>query len=69
MITTVEVSCLSGTELDKCNRFHRHVMDSGSMSINLKTSTPLPNTVTVIVYATYTKDLIIDGDRVITEAF
>ena len=54
---------------DKCNRFHRHVMDSGSMSINLKTSTPLPNTVTVIVYATYTKDLIIDGDRVITEAF
>ena len=54
---------------DKCNRFHRHVMDSGSMSINLKTRTPLPNTVTVIVYATYTKDLIIDGDRVITEAF
>ena len=54
---------------DKCNRFHRHVMDSGSMSINLKTSVPLPNTVTVIVYATYTKDLIIDGDRVITEAF
>ena len=54
---------------DKCNRFHRHVMDSGSMSINLKTSAPLGNTVTVIVYATYTKDLIIDGDRVITEAF
>jgi len=54
---------------DKCNRFHRHITDSGSLSINLKTRTALPNNVTVIVYATYSKDLIIDGDRVLTAAF
>ena len=54
---------------DKCNRFHRHAMDSGSISINLKTRTPLVSTVTVIIYATYSRDLVIDGDRVLTEAF
>ena len=54
---------------DKCNRFHRHMMDSGSMSINIKTKTPLEKTVTVIIYATYSRDLEFDGDRVITEAF
>ena len=54
---------------DKCNRFHRHMMDSGSMSINIKTKTPLEKTVTVISYATYSRDLEFDGDRVLTEAF
>ena len=54
---------------DKCNRFHRHVSDSGAISINLKSRTPLSNSITVIVYATYSKDLIIDGDRVLTAAF
>ena len=43
---------------DKCNRFHRHTTDSGSISINLKTRTLLDRTVTVIIYATYSKDLI-----------
>ena len=54
---------------DKCNRFHRHAMDSGSISINLKTRTPLANTVTVIIYATYSRDIVIDGNKVLTEAF
>ena len=54
---------------DKCNRYHRHVMDSGSMSINIKTKSPLEKTVTVIIYATYTRDLELVDDRVITEVF
>ena len=54
---------------DKCNRFHRHAMDSGSISINLKTRVPLANTVTVIIYATYSRDIVIDGNKVLTEAF
>ena len=54
---------------DKCNRFHRHISDSGSISINLKTREPLQQTVTVVIYATYSKDLIIDGERVLTDAF
>ena len=41
---------------DKCNRFHRHISDSGAISINLKTRTVLTNSVTVIIYATYSKD-------------
>ena len=54
---------------DKCNRFHRHISDSGSISINLKTRTVLTNSVTLIIYATYSKDLIIEGDNVLTTAF
>ena len=54
---------------DRCNRFHRHITDSGSISINLKSRRELAKTVTVIIYATYSKDLIIDGDKVLTEAF
>ena len=54
---------------DKCNRFHRHEMDSGSIDVNIKTKTALTNTVTVIIYATYSSDLIIDSDKVITTVF
>ena len=54
---------------DKCNRFHRHITDSGSISINLKTRKVLDRTVTVIIYATYSKDLVIDGDKILTDAF
>ena len=47
---------------DKCNRFHRHHMDSGSIDINLKLGTALTTGVFVIVYATYSSDLkIING--------
>ena len=54
---------------DKCNRYHRHIMESGSMSINIKTKSPLEKTVIVIIYATYSRDLEFDGDKVLTEAF
>jgi hypothetical protein len=57
--------------MEKCNRFHRHPHDSGTIDINLRTSTNLPNTVTVIVYATYSSELIIDdtGNAVIVKTF
>lgn len=45
---------------DKCNRFHRHIMDSGTMDINLKAHSNLPENATVIIYATYSTDLVID---------
>merc|ERR1712208_204025 len=54
---------------DRCNRFHKHITDSGSISINLKSRQALARTVTVIIYATYSKDLVIDGDKVLTDAF
>ena len=54
---------------DKCNRFHRHIMESGTMSVNIKTKTPLEKTVVVIIYPTYSRDLEFDGDKVLTEAF
>ena len=47
---------------DKCNRFHRHTMKGGTMDINLKTHTNLPETATVIIYATYSTDLVIDNN-------
>jgi len=50
---------------DKCNRYHRHEMDSGSIDVNLKTNTPLTNTVTVIIYATYSTDIQIDGENIL----
>ena len=54
---------------DKCNRFHRHEMDSGSIDVNIKTKSSLTETVTVIIYATYSTDLTIDMDRVIVPIF
>ena len=54
---------------DKCNRFHRHKQDSGSIDVHLKTKTPLTKTVTVVMYATYSADLLFAGDTVITPNF
>ena len=51
---------------DRCNRFHRHIPDSGAMSINIKSKKELTDTVRVIVYATYSKDLIFDQDNNVT---
>ena len=48
---------------DRCNRFHRHMTESGSISINIKTKKEIQSTVSVIVYATYSKDLLIDKDN------
>ena len=44
-------------------------MESGSIDINLKTGTPLPETAVVIIYATYSTDLVIDGDKVLKFMF
>ena len=51
---------------DRCNRFHRHISDSGSMSINIKSSKEPTDTVRVIVYATYSKDLLLDQDKIVS---
>ena len=54
---------------DRCNRFHRHIPDSGAMSINIKSKKELTDTVRVIVYATYSKDLIFDQDNIVSTFF
>ena len=54
---------------DKCNRFHRHIMESGNIDVNLKTGTALSETALVIIYGTYSTDLVIDGDTVIKYMF
>ena len=54
---------------DKCNRFHRHKQDSGSIDVHLKTKTALKKTVTIVIYATYSADLVIAGDTVVTPNF
>ena len=54
---------------DKCNRYHRHKMDSGTIDINIKTKQPLKDTVTVIVYATYSSDIVIEEGKVHVQNF
>ena len=54
---------------DKCNRFHRHQQPSGSIDVHIRTKTPLTETVTVVMYATYSTDLILKGDKVITSTY
>ena len=49
---------------DKCNRYHRQRIGGGNIDINIKTGTPLNETVTVIVYATYSSDIIINDRKV-----
>ena len=51
---------------EKCNRFHRHKSDSGSIDINMRTKTDLQNVVTVIVYATYSSEIIIDDSDTVS---
>ena len=54
---------------DRCNRFHRHIQDNGSIDIYLKTKSPLTKTVTVVIYATYSAVLVFKGDSVIIQNF
>lgn len=51
---------------EKCNRFHRHPADSGTIDINIRTKTNLPGTVTVIVYATYSSEIYIDDQNIVS---
>ena len=54
---------------DKCNRFHRHAMDSGSIDINIKLGSALNKPVSVIVYATYSSDIKINNQKVEIKKF
>ena len=45
---------------DKCNRYHRHQMDGGTLDTNINLKASVDETLTVIIYATYSTDLIID---------
>ncbi len=55
---------------DKCNRYHRHTPSSGIIDLNLRIKTSLTNTMSIILYATYSSDLVIDKDnRVSVERF
>lgn len=51
---------------EKCNRFHRHPHDSGTIDVHIRTRTNLPNTVTVLVYATYSSEIIIDDTNTVS---
>ena len=46
---------------DNCSR---HRMGSGAIDFNVKTGTALTETVTAIVYATYSPDIIVEDGRV-----
>ena len=54
---------------DKCNRFHRHQQESVSIDVHIRTKAVLAETVTVVMYATYSADLVLDGSKVITPNF
>ena len=54
---------------DKCNRYHKHHTDSGTIDINLKTETPLSKNIKIVIYATYGTSLAIDWNTVITPIF
>ena len=54
---------------DNYNRYHRHKMGGGTIDINIKTQTALTETFTVIVYATYSSDIIIEDGRVLLTKF
>ena len=49
---------------DKFNGYHSHKMDSGTIDVNIKTKQSLTETVTVIVYAIYSSDIIIKDEKV-----
>ena len=45
---------------DLCNRFHRHIPNSGNIDINLKLKNETTKTIKVILYASYAIDVFID---------
>ena len=50
----------------KCNRYHRHPFDSGTIDINIRTRQNLPSTINVMVYATYSSEIVIDDAYAVT---
>ena len=47
---------------DKCNRFHRHDLGIGNLDINIKLAEETSKTMKILVYSTYSHDMIIDKD-------
>ena len=47
---------------DLCNRYHRHIPNSGNIDVNLKLKNETDKTVKVILYATYATDVYIDNN-------
>ena len=45
---------------EKCNRFHRHPHDSGTIDVNIRSRANLTSTVTVVIYATYSSEIVMD---------
>ena len=45
---------------EKCNRFHRHPHDTGTIDINIRSKTNLTSNVVVVIYATYSSEIISD---------
>ena len=55
---------------DKCNRYHRHRTGTGTIDVNITTRSQLTATVTVIVYATYSSDIMIEeGNKAVVAIF
>ena len=53
----------------KTNRARRYIMEGGSLGVNLQLDTKLPENMQVIVYATYSSDILLKGTEVITKSF
>jgi len=51
---------------DLCNGYHDHPDNSGYVSLDLRFKNPLPENITVIIYATYNEALLIDRDGNVT---
>lgn len=51
---------------DLCNNYHDHPDNSGYVSLDLRFSKALPTNITVIIYATYNENLLIDRDGNVT---
>jgi len=51
---------------DLCNNYHDHPDNTGYVSLDLRFSKALPANITVIIYATYNEELLIDRDGNVT---
>ena len=47
---------------DKCNRFHRHDMGIGNLDLNIKLAEETSKTMKILIYTTFSNDMIIDKD-------
>ena len=54
---------------EKCKGYLRNKIESGTSDVNIKTKQPLTEIVTVIFYATYSSDIIIEDGKVHIKSF